>query len=227
MCLLKSLLRNMLHLRIRVSFEDIDALLGEPLPDSARKHRSWWTNDHTTDVQPLAWLRAGWRVDDVDLTIGEVTFRQTNSVLMQLFFADLLERLKGTRPGITRARKTLPQNWWSFGAGRAGFYFGWVFAQKDKLRVELYIDTGSKERNKAGFDALKEQKKEIEQAIGSTLNWERLNHRRASRISVARPTLITDPPDELEKAKQWALETTLKFVDAFQPRLKELPSIER
>jgi CBS domain-containing protein len=207
---------------IRVTFEDIESLIGDNLPPSAREHRSWWGNDHTSHIQSVAWLRAGWKVEDVDLETGYVVFRKTDSVLMQMFFADLLRRLKRARPGITRATKTYAQNWFSFGAGKTGFSFGWVFPQEEVLRVELYIDLEDREKNKAVFDELEHQKDDIEKEIGCELNWERLDHRRASRISVANPARIIDPPEKLEELKRWALEMILKFADIFQPRITEI-----
>ena len=36
------------------------------------------------------------------------------------------------------------------------------------------------------------------------------------------PAKITDPQERLEEAKQWAVSTMIKFVDAFQPRIKKL-----
>jgi hypothetical protein len=132
-------------------------------------------------------------------------------------------RLKEARPGVTQAKRTMPQNWWNFGAGKSGFTFAWVFGRPRTLQVELYIDTGDKAANKAAFDKLAEQKGVIEEEIGASLSWERLDTKRASRIAQKRPrTSITDPPDEIEKAKQWTIETTLKFVDVFRPRVKEL-----
>jgi CBS domain-containing protein len=208
---------------IRVGFEDIENVLGETLPPAAREHRSWWANDPISNQQSVAWLQAGWRVDDVDLTAGEVTFRQSNSALMQLFFADVLERLKEAGPGITQAKRTFPQSWWSFGAGKTGFSFSWSFTRGNELQVELYIDTGDKAENKAAFDRLYEQRNAIEEQIGVSLSWERLNTKQASRIAARRSeTRITDSPDELEKAKQWAVETTLRFVHVFRPQIKEL-----
>ncbi len=208
--------------RIQLEFDGIEKLIGDDLPPSAREHRSWWANDSTSHTQSIAWLSAGWRVEDVDLREERVMFQQTNSVLMQLFFSDLLERLKEAAPGVTRATKTFPQNWWNFGAGKSGFVFGWVFTKEDTLRVELYIDTGDRDKNKAAFDALREQKGEIEAGIGAELSWQRLNDKQASRIALDRPTTITDAPERLEEAKEWALETTLDFVRTLQPRVKEL-----
>lgn len=208
---------------IRVSFEDIERVLGDALPASAREHRSWWANDPVSNRQSVAWLQAGWRVDDVDLAAGEVVFQQSNTALMQLFFADVLERLKEAGPGITQATRTFPRSWWSFGAGKTGFTFVWSFTRRNELHVELYIDTGDKAENKAAFDKLYEQKDATEERIGMPLSWERLDTKQASRIVAKRPeTKITDSPDELEKAKQWAVETTLRFVHVFRPRIKEL-----
>ena len=46
--------------------------------------------------------------------------------------------------------------------------------------------------------------------------------KRASRIFIARPIDITATPEELVPAKTWAVDTMLKFMDALQPRLKDL-----
>lgn len=203
-------------------FGSIEQLISEPLPNAAREHRSWWSNDPSSDPHALAWLKAGWRVEDVDLAKEEVAFKYTKAALMQVFFTELLARLKQARPGITRATKVSPENWWSFGAGRSGFTLGWVFGGNDTLRVELYIDTGHKEQNKAAFDGLREHAATIEQEIDARLSWERLDNKRASRIALARPAKVTDPPQQIEEAQQWALDTMLKFADVFQPLIRDL-----
>jgi CBS domain-containing protein len=213
---------------IRVKFQDIETLLGESLPPSAKEHRSWWENDYIDNKQSLSWLQAGWRVEDVDLIAGVVTFHRTDDVLRQLFFADVLARLKSVRPDITRTEKALPQSWLNFGAGRTGFGFAWAFTydvqKKPMLRVELYIDTGEREENDRVFSILHRQRENIEKEIGTTLQWQQLEDtkRGACRISLARPTKITDPLEELEQAKQWAVNTMLKFVDTFRGRIKKL-----
>lgn len=213
---------------IRVTFQDIELLLGDPLPPSAREHRSWWENDYISNKHSLSWLQAGWRVEDVDLTAGEVTFHRTNYVLQQLFFADLLAHLKAIRPGITRAERTLPQSWLEFGAGRSGFAFAWAFsydAQKQPvLRVELYFDTGEREENNRVFSALINQQESIEREMGIALNWQQLEEtkRGACRVFLTRSAKITDPSEDIEQAKQWAVDTMLKFVDVFRGRIKKL-----
>lgn len=58
---------------VTVSFGDLEAALGRPLPPSARRHRPWWGN---TDRSPQgrAWLESGWRATRVDMEGGHVTF---------------------------------------------------------------------------------------------------------------------------------------------------------
>ncbi len=214
---------------IRVTVNDIERLLNEPLPPSAREHQSWWENDYITNKHSLSWLKAGWRVVDVDLTAGEVTFHLTKDVLHQLFFADLLAQLKAARPGITRSEKTQPQTWFDFAAGQSGFAFAWVFSydaqRRPILRVELYIDRGERENNARAFEYLLQQRENIEQEIGLPLQWDVLEDtkRGACRIYLTRPFQITDPPNEIEQAKQWGLEAMLKLVDAFRGRIKKAP----
>jgi hypothetical protein len=55
--------------------------LGQPLPDSARKHRTWWSNDSTPGRHSSSWLQAGWFVEEVQQSTEMVTFRQTKQVL--------------------------------------------------------------------------------------------------------------------------------------------------
>ncbi len=59
---------------IASTFEQIEQLIGEPLPQSAALHRLWWGNDSFGHVQSAAWLASGWRVDSVDLNARNVRF---------------------------------------------------------------------------------------------------------------------------------------------------------
>jgi DNA-binding transcriptional regulator YiaG len=59
--------------QVTLRFADVEALLDAPLPSSARKSRTWWSN-RKAGVQAAAWLRAGYRVAQVDLAAERVTF---------------------------------------------------------------------------------------------------------------------------------------------------------
>jgi hypothetical protein len=59
-----------------LTFADVEAALGAPLPASARRHRPWWANDRT-HTQARAWLDAGWAVRSVSLDHERVTFARS------------------------------------------------------------------------------------------------------------------------------------------------------
>lgn len=62
---------------LRLSFSEIENILGFSLPLSARMHQAWWANDATDGRHSCGWLEAGWATEEVDLTGQKVTFRRT------------------------------------------------------------------------------------------------------------------------------------------------------
>ena len=62
----------------RVSFVDIEAVLGFALPESARDHRSWWSNQRNGGGHghALAWQVAGWKTRAVDLERETLVFER-------------------------------------------------------------------------------------------------------------------------------------------------------
>lgn len=61
----------------RLSFAQIERILGRPLPASARRYRAWWSNEASgTHTHSAAWMGTGWLVDAVDLNAGIVSFRR-------------------------------------------------------------------------------------------------------------------------------------------------------
>jgi Domain of unknown function (DUF4268)/CBS domain len=206
---------------IQISFSDMETLLGIELPEAARQHRSWWGNEHA-NPQSEAWMSVGWLVTNVDLGREEVSFRQSRSAFYPYLFEALLKGFKERRPGITYAEKVSMANWFSFGSGKAGISFGWVFTKEHVLRVELYIDLGDQEKNKRIFDDFVKDKDAIEDEIGETLNWERLDAHRASRISISRPFDFNQSEEIQDETKEWGIATMLKFIDTFKKRVAAL-----
>ncbi len=66
----------------RVSFADIEAVLGFELPVSARMHRPWWSNQIDRHSQAIAWMAAGWETAEVDVRGETLLFRRrhTNTI---------------------------------------------------------------------------------------------------------------------------------------------------
>ena len=66
--------------KITLSFEQVEMIVGAPLPTSHLTHRQWWENqaDIARRPQARAWTNAGFQVDKVNQakTNGWVRFRR-------------------------------------------------------------------------------------------------------------------------------------------------------
>jgi hypothetical protein len=59
-----------------MSFAEIEAVVGAPLPLSARRHRGWWSNNPGNSGATRAWLDAGYRTAEVDMAGERLVFRR-------------------------------------------------------------------------------------------------------------------------------------------------------
>lgn len=120
-----------------------------------------------------------------------------------------------------------PQNWLVFGAGLSGVSFGWVFHNGPEFAVELYIDTGDKERNTAIYQILKDDKDEIHANLGEHLVWQRLPEKRACRIKLPRDIperLQTLSDEEQQELVDWGMEKMDQFQSEFESRIRHVES---
>jgi hypothetical protein len=136
------------------------------------------------------------------------------------FFQALIDELR-TVHKFTNARAGQPQNWYSFASGISSVTYGFTFAQGGQVRAEVYIDTEDVDENKALFDALLKEKVDIENEFGEALKWERLDHRRASRIAIYRKGAI-DEAETLGDLRAWAVDRLLKVKKVFGARIADL-----
>jgi hypothetical protein len=97
------------------------------------------------------------------------------------FWKALLERSR-QRTELHANISPSRDSWISAGAGKSGLGFNYAIRELD-ARVELYIDRREAEQNKAIFDALAASREDIEERSGEPLVWQKLESRKASRIS--------------------------------------------
>ena len=70
--------------------------------------------------------------------------------------------------------------WLAAGAGvRSGVSLNYLIWIEQDSGVELYIDTGDKDENKQIYDALYAKRELVEKAFGASLDWQRLDDKRA------------------------------------------------
>lgn len=63
----------------RMSFAEIERILGFKLPKSAYEHEAWWSNNATGHSHAHAWMKFGWRTEAVDLSRRKVTFQRSDA----------------------------------------------------------------------------------------------------------------------------------------------------
>ena len=76
---LTEFLRRQSHAVVRMSFAEIERVIGAKLPPSATHHRAWWSNNAQNNVMTKAWKDAGFESEDVDMGRRRVAFRRVRS----------------------------------------------------------------------------------------------------------------------------------------------------
>lgn len=143
-------------------------------------------------------------------------------IAYQSFFQPLMDELR-EKHYFTNAKAAQPQSWYAFSSGTTGVTYVVTFTSKNELRAELYIDVTSVVRNKAIFDLYLKRRSEIEAAVGAPLQWDRLDGKRASRISISLAgKTIEDAAEEGAAMRIWAIKQLLALKKAFGPSLKEV-----
>lgn len=144
----------------------------------------------------------------------------------QSFFQEVLDGLKSKSPGITNINRARPRYWLAIPSGRTGIRFRLAFDSQNRFMVNLDVNTRSRERNKAIFDAIAVHRGEIESKLGASLSWERRDAQRRSRLAWfwPLPVTINDSNDTLRELSSWAIDNCLLFRDALSGYLSSMPA---
>ena len=210
--------------RIRIPFEEIERIIQDDLPSSAYTHQTWWSNDAQGHIHSRHWLDTGWRVGYINLTEKEVSFARMKERERAYigFFGPLKTRLDSELDLKLKNTRATGANWIGLiSVPESGTQLSIIpigFANQNRYRIELYIDTEDKERNKKIFDDLKSQKEDIEASLGQPLGWERLDDKRASRIALYNTGSIDDGDQKLKELQDWTVEWLPKFYEALFER---------
>lgn len=116
-------------------------------------------------------------------TVAQKSGNTARAQLNQEFWTQALSVIR-ERAGIFQNVSPTKDHWIDSGSGYSGIIFRMCILEKF-ARVELYIDTGNKEKNKEIFHALESQKEQYENAFGRPLLWQELPDKKASRVSYA------------------------------------------
>jgi len=138
------------------------------------------------------------------------------------FWKGLLEKAK-QRSKIHAQVSPGPYSWVSAGAGKIGLGFNYSVT-KHEAKAEFYIDRGkdSERENKQIFDKLYAHKEEIEDSFGSALTWERLDTKRACRISKRIENGGYRDTDKLNEIQEKMIDAMIKLEKALRPFISTL-----
>lgn len=141
-------------------------------------------------------------------------------VLRREFWEQLLEKAK-KKTALHERISPSKDNWISAGAGRSGLSYSYVIRMED-AQVELYIDTGDEILNKHIFDQLYTQKENVEEVIGESLDWQRLDGKRACRIRHLLKLGGLNGKDQWEEIQDSMIEAMIRLEKAFTPEIQKL-----
>lgn len=136
------------------------------------------------------------------------------------FWKGLLEQAKTATPAFAN-RSPSKDNWITVGAGKTGFFYSYVIRMDDG-QVELYIDKGDADTNKQLFDALLSRRETIEKAFGKSLEWQKLDEKRGSRICYVLTGSGLQDQDKWPDLQKRMVEAMVDLHRVFQSEIKSL-----
>ena len=112
-------------------------------------------------------------------------------------------------------------HWIGKGGGKSGVSFNFVILNT-YAGVEVYLDIGDKEVNKRRFDQLFKHKEGIEKIFGEALNWERLDSKRACRVSFRFEGVGLKNTGSLKDLQKNLVEKMMRLEKAFEQFIEQL-----
>lgn len=176
--------------------------------------------DNSRPVPIFSIVQAPTKIDNTNESSISSDQTETKSAYKK-YFQLLIDELREIHK-FTNAKAGQPQNWYTFASEQSKvFKYGTSFALNDRVRVEIYIDTGDKAKNKEIFDNLQRNKEKIESEFGNSLSWERLDDKRSCRIALYRDGSISDDSETLLDIRNWAIQNLLTFRKVFPKYIME------
>lgn len=145
-------------------------------------------------------------------------------ILRKEFWAQLLEKAKEKTDLHSNISPNI-YHWIGTGAGKSGISYVYVITYKYG-GCEIYFDRGKEfvepNINKERFDQLSEHKDDIEKEFGGKLEWERLDNRRASRISIKFKGIGLKDKDKWNEIQNKMIDAMVRLEKAFGPYIEQL-----
>jgi Domain of unknown function (DUF4268) len=127
------------------------------------------------------------------------------------FWERFLERVRAEHPDWTNRRAAGSRSWFETKGPLKGCFINSSFARGDRLRHELYINTGDGDRNDEIFEYLRDRLEQIEVAYGQPLMWEVLPEKQASRIAEYKDGCTVADAERWDEYIDWFLDASTRL----------------
>ena len=144
------------------------------------------------EVKPDNWSRSVKAAHSAGLSQSQQAYLR--------FWGSFLPALSTANSGWTQKSAPSKANWMGFPSkqSRVATYTA-SFCRlegRPRLKAELYIDTGDETTSKKAYDTFHSKKAQFEQEVGEELDWDPMEDRRASRVSLYFPDEIRIAEEE-------------------------------
>lgn len=198
-----------------------------------------WINEHTSEEINFFLIKIElWQIDDskpapkFDVLVKPNEWSKvmksrttdgnlTDTKLQQLSFWTGFRKYYSDREPHARLQMAHPQHWYDMSIGSSDAHLSFTaLAQRHTVSCELYIS-----ENKELFEFLQNKKAEVEQKIGSKLEW--IDAPVASRIKATKDMSSSVFREEvLEEEYQWLFETSKRFKKVFSGYLSSFKKVQ-
>lgn len=151
-----------------------------------------------------------------DLSRRAYLFEPVTAIDPTHFLAELRQEVIRRRPEL-KIRKPAKHHC-QIATGHKGIHLAWLFfhALERKLGVELHLERTTFVKNSQLLAKVKAKRSELENTIGESLGFESPWRKKWSRVYALKEINWTP------QFRGWAVETMIKFFDAFKPLLDEI-----
>ena len=195
-----------------------------------------WLNEHTDDEINIFLCRIElWKIDDSKLapkfqivsspSNWTKTIKRSNNdelsatKMLQLnYWTKLTEIIDndGDYNTIFNSRKPNAQHWYNLALGSSLAHISLTInTRENDIKTQIWI-----RNSKELYDFLDSQKDVIEDELGFTLNWQRLDGKKASYVNIIKNINLNNE-DNWNEAIKWHLDMAVKFYNAFSKRISE------
>jgi hypothetical protein len=136
------------------------------------------------------------------------------------FWRGLVDQTKIVLPRFYKIKPS-PEQWISAGAGKSGFCYSFVIRKND-AQIELQIAQEDAKKNKQFFDLLYARRELIEKVFGNVLHWERLDDKKACRISYSIHDSGLATRESWLKLQKRMIDEMVQLEKAFDPEIRGL-----